>query len=310
MSLASITYRGFGGARQTGQYSFDVIVRRGFAAFTGLPQLPPIGYQYTTDTLTPDTVVGQSLAAGSFPAVVIGDVYIDTVIFTPGNYTNLVNGDGTLDIFAGGDGSRQRGNYGIYRKAGNSLDPTGFPTNFGSIWVNEVGPVWNGVPFFASGLQLGLLMIPVNMNSFPYASSPEGDSLNFTLATGTVPPGLSISPSGVISGTPITLGVYNFTVNAADITGTATASPNIQIVVGNSGLAAVPNVTGMTLLNAIAAMQSAGFSLLSIVPVFNLNVPFNSIIAQNPNAGTVENIALQQTLYYSIGPSVVQERFN
>lgn len=43
-----------------------------------------------------------------------------------------------------------------------------------------------------------------------------GSALTWSLAAGSLPPGLNLSPAGVISGTPTTLGSFTFTVNVAD----------------------------------------------------------------------------------------------
>jgi hypothetical protein len=54
-------------------------------------------------------------------------------------------------------------------------------------------------------------------------------SPTYTLASGTMPPGLAISPAGVISGTPTAAGVYNFTVSAANAVGVASRSLTITV---------------------------------------------------------------------------------
>ena len=47
-------------------------------------------------------------------------------------------------------------------------------------------------------------------------------SLTFS-ATGTLPPGLTLSSGGVLTGTPTTAGSYTFTVTATDTVGAAAA---------------------------------------------------------------------------------------
>jgi sugar lactone lactonase YvrE len=65
----------------------------------------------------------------------------------------------------------------------------------------------------------------------------------FSLLSGTLPPGLLLSSSGTVSGTPTTGGLYSFTVKVTDNVGaTATAStsitvPIVSMVVGASSLA-------------------------------------------------------------------------
>ncbi|MBI4906336.1 MAG: putative Ig domain-containing protein [Acidobacteria bacterium] len=59
--------------------------------------------------------------------------------------------------------------------------------------------------------------------------------LSWTVTLGTVPPGLSVSPAGVVSGTPNALGTYTFTVQVTDSAG-GVATKQFQIVVGGGTL--------------------------------------------------------------------------
>jgi len=71
----------------------------------------------------------------------------------------------------------------------------------------------------------------------------HGQSYNFQLnfnggynggatwsSTGTLPPGLNLSNTGLISGTPTTPGTYPFTITATDSIN-QTASANVQLVI-------------------------------------------------------------------------------
>jgi prepilin-type N-terminal cleavage/methylation domain-containing protein len=54
---------------------------------------------------------------------------------------------------------------------------------------------------------------------------------SWNVSAGSVPPGISLSTSGIIAGTPTTAGVYNFTVRVTDsLGGTATKSLTISII--------------------------------------------------------------------------------
>jgi hypothetical protein len=50
----------------------------------------------------------------------------------------------------------------------------------------------------------------------------------WSITSGALPPGLSLSSSGVISGTPTTTGTYNFTIQVVDQLGAA-ASVNVGV---------------------------------------------------------------------------------
>ena len=69
----------------------------------------------------------------------------------------------------------------------------------------------------------------------------------WTVTTGTLPPGLTLSDVGVISGTPTTGGVYPFTVGVTDGIGN-TASQNLSITIG-----AALSITTTTLPDGITA---------------------------------------------------------
>lgn len=59
----------------------------------------------------------------------------------------------------------------------------------------------------------------------------------WTTTSGNLPAGLSLASTGVISGTPTTIGTFNFTVQVTDSEATPmTATANLSIVVGNLGV--------------------------------------------------------------------------
>lgn len=63
------------------------------------------------------------------------------------------------------------------------------------------------------------------------ATDDSGTAPTFTLASGSLPTGLSLSSGGVISGTPTATGSYSFTVNATDANGVSTTSGTLTIPV-------------------------------------------------------------------------------
>ena len=60
-------------------------------------------------------------------------------------------------------------------------------------------------------------------------ASGGGGSYTWSIVSGSLPAGLSLSPGGVISGTPATAGAYSFTVQVSDGVSTATQSLSITI---------------------------------------------------------------------------------
>jgi hypothetical protein len=58
----------------------------------------------------------------------------------------------------------------------------------------------------------------------------------WSIGTGTLPPGFTLSSAGVISGTPSALGIFNFTVKVIDATGLSTTAPcSITVITGGGG---------------------------------------------------------------------------
>lgn len=72
--------------------------------------------------------------------------------------------------------------------------------------------------------------------SYSLAATGGYGRLGWTLASGSLPAGLSLSVSGVISGTPTTAGLSTFTVSIADGFGNTATSPTIALIV-NQGIA-------------------------------------------------------------------------
>lgn len=204
------------------------ILTDGLSTATGLPQPPLTGTQYTDQTVI-YSGTGLSLQQGAIPAVAIGDVLVTPLTTTPSGYTIQVNNDGTIVVYAGGDTSRQSF---LYSRYGILTNLTDGPAE---CWINETPPIWalaitipppRGTP----PLYLGMPITPIVLNP-GYVASPWGDPLTFSLASGTLPTGLSLSPDGVISGTPTSVGTFTFTINAADLIPENTVSPLNSITV-------------------------------------------------------------------------------
>jgi Putative Ig domain len=79
------------------------------------------------------------------------------------------------------------------------------------------------------GEQLGSGTVGVAYSESLTASGGTG-GYNFSIASGSLPPGLSLSSGGVISGTPTTAGTYTFGVEATDSSGNSNTE-TFQIVV-------------------------------------------------------------------------------
>jgi hypothetical protein len=131
--------------------------------------------------------------------------------------------DGTLDIQSTFDTSRQSFVYNLYRVSGNYIDVPA------TVWVNEVAPIWDETIFIDQ--IVSSLMTPIDLVGQSYVHSPFGDTINFTLTSGALPSGVTLTSNGVISGTPKFTGTYNFEITATDLTGAGTSSAGSQMFV-------------------------------------------------------------------------------
>ena len=102
-------------------------------------------------------------------------------------------------------------------------------------------------------------------------------------------PGLTFNNNGTITGTPTTLGTYNFTVSATNVTGTRTA--NVTLVVGRpipvytDSTVSSPATWGISYTDAVAATDATNYAVNSgtFPPGLSLN-PSTGAITGTPTA--------------------------
>jgi len=255
------------------------------------PTLP--GFQYAICTTT--SFSGYSLQQGSSPAVAVGDYFVVSLTTQPNNFGIVVNGDGTVDINASGNTSRQSFQYYILRSATNVLDGPA------TVWVNEKPPVW---------AQAINLTIPaggapsVNLATSAYASSPSGDVLTFALASGALPPGGSVTNAGILNPGPgTTPGTYTGTIAATDITGTATASAFTIVVQSGAPTGTVPNIVGLASATAQADILAAGFPIGAVNQGTSTTAQIGFVLSQSPTAQA--GVLLTQPVSFVVGAGPV-----
>jgi len=95
-------------------------------------------------------------------------------------------------------------------------DPTGATGSATFTWA-VIAPGGNTVTVTNPGNQTGVVGTPISALQIQASDSASGQTLTYSAAS--LPPGLSISSSGVISGTPTTAGGFTSTVTATDATG-------------------------------------------------------------------------------------------
>lgn len=90
------------------------------------------------------------------------------------------------------------------------------------------------LPFCAGALQVTTMSVPYGVvtraYSFQLQASGGQTQYIWSIISGALPPGLSLSTNGVISGTPGTNGIFNFTVRVTDAV-SAMADSNLSIAI-------------------------------------------------------------------------------
>lgn len=89
-----------------------------------------------------------------------------------------------------------------------------------------------------------------------YTFSASGGGMAYAVATGALPPGLTLASNGSLSGTPTTAGSYTFTVSATNSQGTATTSSITITVSGGGGNATAPASGPAPWLQSYGRVQS------------------------------------------------------
>jgi hypothetical protein len=141
-----------------------------------------------------------------------------TVTKTSG-HGNITWNDATkkLDITAG----LPEGTYPVELKAGNGIPPDAALTFTLTVTVTAVAP---GI--ITHDLSSGTVGTEYNQTINAMGTAP----ITWSIEDGSLPDGLTLSDSGVISGTPTTAGTFSFTVNAANSVGTDIKTLSITIV--------------------------------------------------------------------------------
>ena len=115
-------------------------------------------------------------------------------------------------------------------------------------------------PVAVVAIEPGTLPAGVAGNSYSQTLSASGGSgpYTFSLVAGSLPPGLSLAPSGAISGTPTQAGTFSFTVKATGgggAAGTRALSIGVALALGPGSLA--DGVTGIAYSQQLSAAGGA-----------------------------------------------------
>jgi large repetitive protein len=147
----------------------------------------------------------------------------------------------------------------------------------------------------STGLSLSPSVLNLGAQDVPYAATftangGSGGGYAFTLADGSLPPGLILASGGALSGTPTETGTYNFTVRVADSQSNSTVrSYNLQIVSFTCPVALVPLNLAYSSSLSLSGLQVASYSVNSggLPPGLQLN----------PSGGSITGTATTEGLF-------------
>ncbi|WP_313918764.1 Ig domain-containing protein [Tahibacter sp.] len=129
---------------------------------------------------------------------------------------------------------------------------------------------WDDVEFSPTGVGVTIVVNPPTLPngtvgqlySANVSASGGLSPYTFAVSVGALPPGLSLSASGVISGTPTASGLYNFTVTATDANGFTGNRAYPLTINGAVSIVPVPALSTWSLLLLLLVLGScAGYAL-------------------------------------------------
>ncbi len=226
MSLQTLTGILSGTPTTPGTYNFQIQAANTSGGNPDITPMITIGVglasaapSITTTTTSTSVQVGQGL---SFAVTASGQPTpaLSVTGPLPSGISFVDNGDGT-GTFSGTPPDGSEGTYSVMLTAANGVSPAA--TQIFTFVVAGIAPAFvnqSAPPTAAVG------------TAYSYTYTSTGDPApTYTLASGSLPPGLTIASTGTLSGTPTTAGTYSFTIQAANGTGTPAVSPTQSITV-------------------------------------------------------------------------------
>jgi uncharacterized repeat protein (TIGR01451 family) len=269
----------------TGAYSFTVSASNGVGAPAVTPTITitvssgglvitsapnataTVGQAFSFTVTTAGTPVPSITKSGSLPS--------GTVTFTD-------NGDGTATL-SGTAALGSEGSYPLTITAHNGVNP-----DANQAFVLTV----IGIPP-ALTADSPATALPVNA-PYSYQFTASGDPApTFAVASGAVPTGMTLSPAGLLNGTPSAAGKFTFTVSAADGYGPAAVSPSITVTVYaptdmSVGLVGPTSAkVGATVVYTVTAYNLGPATAGQITATFTL--PAGATFVSALNGGTYAN---------------------
>lgn len=132
------------------------------------------------------------------------------------------------------------------------------------------------------------------------AASGGTSPFTWTVVSGALPPGITLSSAGVLTGSPTVAGSFSFTIEATDSLG-AKATAVVSLVIG-----AVPGSSIAAVVNA-ASYLAGGVSAGEIVTIFGTGVgPASIVTAQSSTTGFLDtSLAGTRVLFNNIPGALI-----
>jgi hypothetical protein len=279
-----------------------------------------------TVALSPCFLLGQSISPDSLPATTRTAVYPNT------QFTVSSDVAGTWSISAGAlpaglsltTGGLLSGTISPSASLGaNSFTVRFLVTSFTfvptPVLANYTITV-NAIPAFSAiTLPAGTVGSAYSTTNIATARTGGTAPLSFTLASGVLPPGLSLNTSGAISGTPTGSGSFSFAVRVTDAAGVSATTPSLSLVVNpaptGGPLALISNnlpigIVGLpyppTQFGATGG-SGTGYTFSSDTLPFNLTISPSGLLSGVPSApyGPEISITLTDSASNSISASLL-----
>lgn len=240
---------------------------------TDLGRYAGLGYSYVPVSTLPVTGDDESFYAGASPAVVNGDTGVNQALTAPDAFSCVMDGAGIPTIYSGGSIARQTISVDVYDE---SLDEwMGLTTEY----VNDQSPmaVTSDPQLFSYSVG-----IDISIDLSGYFFDFEGDEMTYTVYSGTLPDGLTISGS-ILAGIATTPSSGDVVFTATDVIGASGQSPTFTFTI-TAGTITWPDLTGLTPVAAQEVLTPLGL-LLGTTSGTSSTQAEGTIVSQDPAAG-------------------------
>ena len=235
-----------------------------------------------------------SLFEGASPPVETGFIIVNDAFASPGHiYPAAVEPDGDPIVSSGGDTSRQSFSVRLYNPV---LADWYGPAQ--TAWINNSAPEINPDADPDDFLILSAINVAMAPRDVTRLFVDTDDlTLSYSVVSGALLAGTSLSVDGSITGTPVAYGWPNtVTIRATDIAG-AYADISLTQYVGDL----VPTVRGLTPTATSALLTLVGFTVIVGAPEYDDEIGAGLISSSSPSAGALVEHGTAVTIHRSLG---------